>query len=357
MRMEEIMKRKAKRLFAAGVGGLLGFGAQAQTNVTLYGVVDAGVEYVSHAGSDGAGSMYRVSSGNSAGSRWGLRGTEDLGGGLRGIFVLESGLHVDTGTTTLGGRLFGRQAFIGIAGPWGQVTLGRQNNTLFDFFVPLDPSRYKPYSLLAHDAHFAGRADNAIKYTGKFGGLTVSGLYSTGYDATIAAGSEVPGAPRVGQEMGAGAYYTTGDFGMALVYDQRRGTSVATAGNLERRYAAGLIYTSGPFTAVAGYRHLQGGLTSPGFRSNLYWLGGAYAIQPALTLHAGIYRTDRRASDDDAMSYTLQAVYSLSKRTDVYLNASYMDNKGRSSLGVASSLKTAPGLGQTGVVAGIKHIF
>ncbi|MNT42286.1 Outer membrane porin protein 32 precursor [compost metagenome] len=144
---------------------------------------------------------------------------------------------------------------------------------------------------------------------------------------------------------------------MAFVYDQRRGTSVASAGNVERRYAAGLIYTSGPFTAMAGYRFLQNGIGNPASRSNLYWLGGAYAIKPALTLRAGIYRTDVRASDDDAMSYTLQLAYNLSKRTEVYLNASYMDNKGRSTLGVASSTKTAQGVGQTGAAAGIKHVF
>lgn len=135
------------------------------------------------------------------------------------------------------------------------------------------------------------------------------------------------------------------------------GSAGHLAGNIERRYAAGLIYTSGPFTAMAGYRFLQNGLGNPASRSNLYWLGGAYAIKPALTLRAGIYHTDVRASDDDAMSYTLQLAYNLSKRTEVYLNASYMDNKGRSTLGVASATRTAQGVGQTGAAAGIKHIF
>lgn len=351
------MKKNRKYLVAASVGCLLPAAAEAQSSVTVYGVMDVGIEYVSHAGADGSGAAYRVASGNTAASRWGVRGSEDLGGGVRAIFVLESGFLADTGMAGFGGRLFGRRAFAGIAGPWGQVTLGRQNNTLFDFFIPFDANRYAPYSVLAHDSQFAGRADNAIKYTGDFGNLTISGLYSTGYDSTISGGSEVPGVPRVGQEIGAGASYTTGKLGMAFVYDQRRGTSVASAGNVERRYAAGLIYTSGPFTAMAGYRFLQNGIGNPASRSNLYWLGGAYAIKPALTLRAGIYRTDVRASDDDAMSYTLQLAYNLSKRTEVYLNASYMDNKGRSTLGVASSTKTAQGVGQTGAAAGIKHIF
>ncbi|MDF3834348.1 porin [Cupriavidus basilensis] len=355
--MEETLKKMTRNLIAAVAGGLLASAAQAQSSVTMYGVVDAGIEYVSHAGTTGSGSAYRVKSGNSAASRWGLRGKEDLGGGLSAIFVLENGFFVDTGMAAQGGRLFGRKAFVGIAGPWGQITLGRQYNILGDIFIPLDTTRYATYSVLSHDTHFSGIADNTIKYTGNFGNLTLSAMYSAGYDSTISGGSEVPGAPRVGQEIGAGASYTAGRLGMALVYDQRRGTSLATANSVERRYAAGLIYTSGPFIAVAGYRYLQGDLATPGLRSDLYWLGASYSIMPALTLRAGIYRTDRRASDDSATSYTLQAVYSLSKRTDVFLLGSYMDNRGRSKFGVANATTAAPGVGQTGIIAGIKHIF
>ncbi|GAB7543803.1 porin [Cupriavidus sp. 8B] len=330
---------------------------QAQSSVTLYGLVDTGIEFVSHAGANGSGAVYRVSPGNITGSRWGLRGKEDLGGGLSSIFALESGVNSDTGTSGQGGRLFGRQAFVGLAGSWGQITLGRQINTLYDLFVPFDPVRYASYSVLSQDAQFAGRADNSVKYTGNFGNLTVTGLYSAGYDSTIVNGAEVPGVPRVGQELSGGATYTAGNLGMVLVYDQRRGTSTATAGNIERRYATGLLYSTGPFTVVAGYRFLQGGITAPQIRTNLYWLGGSYQATPAWVVRAGVYRTDRRDSPNDAMSYALSTLYSLSKRTDLYFNASYMDNKGASNFGVVNATTTAPGVGQTGVVAGIKHIF
>lgn len=223
--------------------------------------------------------------------------------------------------------------------------------------MPLDPVRYTSYGLLAQDAQFANRADNAIKYTGNFGELTVTGLYSAGYDATIANGSEVPGNPRIGQELGAGASYTIGKLGMALAYDQRRGTTAATQGNIERRYATGLLWTSGPFTATVGYRFLQGTIATPSLRAHLYWLGGSYNFTPAFVLRAGVYRTDRRDSPNDAMSYAMSAVYSLSKRTDLYLNASYMDNKGASTLGVVNGGTVAAGVNQTGVVMGVKHIF
>ncbi|WP_427305987.1 porin [Cupriavidus sp. H39] len=352
------MRLIGKTLVAAAVGTVFAASAEAQSSITLYGIADAGFEYVSHAGMDGSGSAYRVSSGSISGSRWGLRGKENLGGGLGATFVLESGFSIDTGAMAQGGRLFGRQAFVGIYGNWGQITLGRQNNTLFDLFAGLDPLRYATYSLISQDAQFAGRPDNAVKYTGNFGALTVTGLYSAGYDSTVANGGEFPGAPRVGQEMSAGASYTLGNVGMAIAYDQRRGTSVANADAVERRYVASLIYTTGPFSAIAGYRYLQGGLTpTTGIRSNLYWVGGGYALTPALRLNLGAYYTDRRNSPNDSMSYVFQTMYGLSKRTDLYVSASYINNKGKSNLGVITSTMVAPGVSQTGIVAGVRHIF
>ncbi len=86
-------------------------------------------------------------------------------------------------------------------------------------------------------------------------------------------------------------------------------------------------------------------------------VGGSYAVTLAFVLRAGVYHTDRRNSANDATSYALKGVYSLSKRTDLFLSASYMDNKAGSNFGVVSGTVVAPGVGQTGVVAGVKHIF
>lgn len=335
--------------------------AQAQSqvsSVTIYGLLDTGIEYLSHAGPGGAGSQYRISSGNVAGSRWGLRGKEELGGGLSGIFVLEGGISTDTGGMTLNNRLFGRQAFVGLESRWGRITLGRHINTLFDVMVPFDPLRYATYGVLAQDGQFAGRADNSVKYTGNFGNLTVVGLYSAGYDSTIANGSEAPGNVRIGQEIGAAASYTIGSLGIALSYDQRRGTTAATQANLERRYVAGLLWSAGPFTAMAGYRFLQGTLTlAPEVRASLYWVGASYKFQPAFTLAAGVYRNDQRHSPNGAVSYSLSGIYALSKRTELYVNASYMDNRGASTNSATFGVTVAPGVNQTGVVAGVKHVF
>ncbi|MCY1200064.1 Outer membrane porin protein [compost metagenome] len=335
-----------------------GLGAAcAQGSVTLYGLLDTGIEYVSHADAKGASAAWRMSPGNTSGSRWGLRGKEDLGGGLAGIFTLESGFASDSGASLQGGRLFGRQAWVGLEGRWGRLTLGRQTNVLFDLIPQFDPVRYMTYSLLSQDAQFTGRADNAVKYSGDFGAMTVVGMYSAGYDASIVNGGEVPGNYRVGQEMGLGARYTQNRFAVAVAYDQRHGTTAAAASAIERRYVAAAGYDFGKFGLSAGYRHLQNSIAIPNYRANLYWFGASTDLTPRLALRGGIYWNDQYRTPNDALSYVITAQYSLSKRTLGYVNASYMDNRGKSSVGVALGSSAAAGVGQTGVVAGIKHVF
>jgi predicted porin len=353
-----MMKQKSLMVATSLLLGAIGSLAQAQTNqVAIFGVVDTGIQYLSHAGPGGNGSAYQMTTGNTAASRWGMRGTEDLGNGQSAIFALDGGFNSDTGTSAQGGRLFGRQAWVGLQGHWGALTLGRQNNTLLDLFVPLEPTRYSTYGLLPHDTQFFNRVDNSVKYTGNFGNLTVTGLYSAGYDSTIANGAEVPGAPRIGQEFSVGSSYTIGKLGMAAAYDQRRGTSVATQGNVERRYVGALLWTDGPFTATAGYRFLQGSVSGPSVRSNLYWLGASYNFTPAWVVRAGLYRTDVRDSPNAANSVALTTEYSLSKRTNLYLNASYLQNKGASALSVAIGGTGYAGINQTAVVTGVRHVF
>lgn len=332
-------------------------GAHAQSNVTLYGVVDTGIEYMSHANARGQDNVYRVSSGNTAGSRWGLRGKEDLGSGMSAIFALESGFATDTGTSVQGGRLFGRQAWVGLNSAWGRITLGRQVNTLYDLFPAFEPTRYTTYGLLAQDAQFTNRVDNAVKIWRDIGPVAVTALYSTGYDSTIANGSEVPGNLRVGQEMSVGARYNGNALSMAAAYDQRRGTTVASAGSLERRYTTAVSYDFASAGVVVGYRYLQSDLTAPQYRANLYWLGGYYKFHPRLVLRGGAYWNDRRQSGNDTLSYVLALQYGLSRRTMAYANATYVNNRGTATTGAAVGTRVAAGANQTGVVIGIKHIF
>ena len=140
-----------KSLLALAVLGTFAGVAQAQSSVTLYGVVDNAFAYSNHAQAvtaagvvipGSSGSRLAMQAGGLSSNRWGLRGVEDIGGGLKSLFVLESGFAMDTGTLQQGGRLFGRQAFVGLQGNWGKITLGRQYTTIFDMMANFSPTGY-----------------------------------------------------------------------------------------------------------------------------------------------------------------------------------------------------------------------
>lgn len=347
-----------KTTFLLAGAGLLAAGlAHAQTSVTVYGIADAGVEFLTNAG--GADdSVLRMSSGNLSGSRLGFRGSEDLGGGMKAVFHLENGFDLDNGTLSQGGRLFGRQAYVGVGGGVGMVTLGRQQNALYDLIIKHDPMGFSNrYSALTHDAAFTGRADNTIKYTGEFGPLTATAFYSFGRNMD----GEVPGSSKVSRNVGAGAAYAQGPLGVAFAYDQYQGNTVATAGNSARRMTVAGSYATGPVKGFVGYRWLKDEIAAagaPDVRSNLYWLGASYDATPLLKLTGAIYHTDRRDGGADPTSLVLSADYALSRRTDVYLTLGHARNKSGSNLGLngfGSSI--VAGENQTGVVAGVRHRF
>jgi len=107
--------------------------ASAQTSVTLYGVIDEGINYTNNVG---RGHVYELASGDAQGSRWGLKGAEELGGGLKAIFQLENGFDVSSGRFNQGGRMFGRQAFVGLsADSYGTLTFGRQYDSVVDYLA------------------------------------------------------------------------------------------------------------------------------------------------------------------------------------------------------------------------------
>ncbi len=344
-------------------GALLATGgtAHAQSSVTLYGVADAGIEYLNHvpdAAKQGA-SLVRMTSGNIAGSRWGLRGVEDLGGGLKGVFLLEGGMVLDSGSAAQGGRLFGRRAYVGLDTPYGQVTMGRHHNLTFDLIIPFDPMLFAPkYSSFSHDSWLAGRVDNAVKYTGRFGALTASALYSFGIDSTVPNGSEVPGSSRVGRDMSAGFSYDAGALRVGAVYDQLNGSSVATAGKTERRYVAAIAGDVGPVTIDLGYRRLVSQLLASMTRTDLFWLGANWDVGRGASLTGAVYKTNDRTSAKDPMSIVLSVGYRFSKRTDAYLTASYTLNKGGSALSANGyDGSVVPGENQMGAVLGLRHAF
>lgn len=350
------MKHTKKILAVAAA--LAAVSAHAQASVSIYGVADIGVEYLTNAATVGGKdeNLLRLSSGNLSGSRLGFRGTEDLGGGLKAVFQLESGFDLDTGTLAQNGRLFGRHAFVGLQGGVGGVTLGRQQNSIYDLIIRYDPFAFATrYSAATHDAIFTGRADNAIKYTGSFGPVTATAFYSFGRNLD----GEVAGNSRVSRNIGGGIAYEAGPLGVGVAIDQYHGNTVATADDTARRIAVGASYVFGPVKGFAGYRNLKDELAAGGeLKSNLYWVGASYQLNPSLLLSGAYYHTARKDSEQDPSSIVLSASYAFSRRTDVYLTLAHARNRSGSNLGLngfGSSI--AAGENQTGAIAGVRHRF
>lgn len=341
--------------------------AAAQSSVTLYGVADIGIEYLNHANTAGD-HLFREVSGSTAGSRWGLRGVEDLGGGAKALFVLESGFDLDAGTAQ-SGRLFGRQAYAGLENQWGRLTLGRQNNALYDLLINYDAVGLRGrYSLLMMDANVVGRYDNTAKYTGKFGPVTAIGLYSFARGTTITStsfGTETPGDVRSDTAFGGGLEYAAGPLALTVIYDQQQGTRGITgqsSGQRDRRLAAAGTFSFGKSSLYAGYRWFNGDIGvaagASSRRNDVYWLGYRYQIAPSLTLAAAGYYFNDRRSGQDPWSLVGHAIYELSKRTDVALTVGYARNKDNSNLGLngfGSTIET--GQSQTGVTLNLRHKF
>ena len=362
------MKRHLQ-LAALAVGMTAGF-AHAQSSVTLYGVADIGIEVINNVPKTGGGSasVVRMQPGNQSGSRFGLRGVEGLGGGMKALFLLENGTNLDTGTLANGtgstSRLFGRSAYVGLQGSAGTVTLGRQDAPIYDFAKTYDLMGVAArYSITSMDPVFSQRIDNSIKYLGQFGGLTVEATYSTGWDAGF--GGEIAGASKAGREIGGQLAYALGATSLALAYDQTQGSSVASQDLSNKNLAFGAATALGPVKLVAGYRWARsqyGGSAgstalTTALRSNMYWLGATYNFTPAWSVTGSAYYLDIRANNQDPWLFIVQADYALSKRTDLYFTAARALNRNGSSLALGSGGTVLAGTGQTGALIGMRHKF
>jgi general bacterial porin, GBP family len=354
--------------------------AHAQSSVTLYGLIDAGIAYTNNVAGSGRVAMQ---SGNISGSRFGLRGAEDLGGGLKAIFVLENGFDVGQGTLKQSSRMFGRQAFVGLSSnQFGTVTMGRQYDDVVDFVTPLsatsgtfgDSGFAHPYDNdnLQHTVRF----NNSVKFTSqnyngfKFGGMyafsnsdefAVSRAYSAAASynygpLNVAAGYlQTNGSA---DKLGSGAYAnTTG------AVDQTEVKSTPISGNLtsdvQRSVAAGVNYAVGPavFGFVYSHAQYQGtnafGMTTGGsVNFDNYEVNGMYNLTSALKLGVSYTYTDAHlngattfGADPKWNQVNALARYSLSKRTEVYAEAMFQHASGAKNV---ASMYNAGGASSTG---------
>ncbi|MBP0595556.1 porin [Paraburkholderia sp. LEh10] len=335
--------------------------AQAESSVTLYGIVDAGVEYVTHAGNDGGAA--RMVSGGKNTSRWGLRGVEDLGGGLKAVFQLESGINVANGSFDDGpGAIFDRRATIGLKSDYGQLIFGRTFTVTFDYMLPFDPMGYAPaYSWGVSSTASGGRRDlifarsaNAVRYDGKFAGFRLGALYGFG---------NVAGSMKASSKYDVAVGYERGPIAAVVSFNRQNGAGGSIAPMDPTDYIqgihAGLSYDFGAVKAMAGYRNFRRALTTPApaLRSDMYWIGGIYEVTPYFSLHGAVYHQDiKDASDADPTLFSARAQYALSKRTLVYLSAGYAMAKNDQPVSLSRDLVGAADT-QAGVIAGLQYRF
>lgn len=327
---------------------LSAFGAaHAQSNVTLYGVADAAIERVK-----GATTVTRLASGQQYGSRWGVRGTEDLGGGLNAHFVLEAGLNLDMGTSAQGGRAFGRQSFVGLGGGFGAVRLGRQYSPMDDIASIAGTKVYDVLSVVPIIGNGDyNRVDNALTYLSpNWGGLSFQVQHSLG-----AENLPTNASPDFQKQTSANLMFASGPLTVGLGLQSVADGNSVLAGDqgIDAALLAG-SYSFGDFKLTA-----YGDSEDRGEgKMKVYGLAGAYTFG-ASTVSLGVAKARDVSGvaanqDDDATLLTLQGSYNLSKRTALYAHYTRVSNGAQSALGFNSPLADQT---SSGVQLGIRHRF
>ncbi|AUL48760.1 porin [Bordetella trematum] len=366
-----------KTLLATALGLSLAGIAQAETSVTLYGVIDTGIGYNKIKGPDYSGSRVSMINGVQAGSRWGLRGSDELGDGLRAIFTLESGFDSGNGNSAQGGRLFGRQATIGVANDaWGSLEFGRQATVGSNYLADIDPF-YTSYGQANMGTGFSAantmRWDNMVMYrTPSVNGIELGVGYSFNVDSEDASHSGFRTADNT-RGITAGVRYLSGPLNVTLTYDQLNGASRSSVdkGATPRQYAIGATYDFEVVKVAAAYgrttdgwfvgQDLDSGTPysnefgsyrfADGFKANAYMVGATVPLSGASSLFGSWQRVDpsnkRLNGNDDTMNvFSLGYTYDLSKRTNVYAYGSY-----------AKDYAFVDGLKSTAMGVGLRHRF
>lgn len=334
------------------------------TSVTVYGVADAFVQFA-----DGDSRLSRLQSGGLAGSRLGFRGNEDLGGGLRGLFNIESGINLDDGTNGQG-AFWGRQAFVGLSADGiGQVTLGRQYGSLYplaaDFsefangvygpstaviggFGGYEPVRGSTTSATANGG--PARVNNSIKLeSASFGGFKVGTLWGMG---------EVTGGTTKNRVADVWARYTAGplDAMVSFVDDKADATGLAV-----RTISGAAAYSFGA-------ARVTGGIVSVDDRSATdadgrgYWVGADYRFGAHQVKAQYVENKAENVNVGKTQALGAGYQYDLSRRTAVYTSLTRFKNEGagyanRWASAVPAGLTSADDRNITEFALGVRHTF
>jgi predicted porin len=326
-----------KKLIALAIAGLVSAPAFAQSNVTVYGVADAGLAYGDH----GEGDFQGVLSGVLSGSRLGFRGTEDLGNGLKAVFTLEQGFDIGTGAASPdvnGDSVFSRQAFVGLSGAFGTVSLGRQYAP--GYWANYDAvlgANISPQSLLSVATgasitpNSPARWDNSVAYNGMFSGLTVRAVY--GMNAETNTFNPVTGQELIGasddDKMGLGVDYSNGPLKVGAVYHYLSDALDVVGSDDQQEWLVGGSYDFGVLTLAGSYQQTKNALYVDGTDVDIYQLGVIVPVGAAGNVHVAYGEADIDAAggfDGKTGAYTIAYTHALSKRTTAYVGYMGTDN-------------------------------
>ncbi|SDR53978.1 Outer membrane protein (porin) [Paraburkholderia fungorum] len=291
-----------KKLIFAGCSLLCSTLAQAQSSVTLWGQVDSGLTYISN---KKGGSALGAASGIGAPTRWGLTGSEDLGGGTKAVFMLESGFNVNTGALIKSGILFDRQAYAGLDGPYGTLTLGRQSDLMDDVAIRYSNAFWNRNLYAYHAGNLDSltngyQIENAVKYKSpNWFGVRAGAMYGfSGSDAT-------------GHTAGAFVTYDNGPLSAGITY-------MAT----QRRVLD--LYTYFGYTSFLG-QTLSSTKTFQSNGVNNLGIGLTYKVGDTLVLNALFTRTDIKGADASTHfdNQDVGMLYRLTPAEAVTLNYTY----------------------------------
>ncbi|GAB2873905.1 porin [Paraburkholderia jirisanensis] len=344
--------------------------ARAQSSVQLYGEIDTGLAYFSNVGGH---ALTQMSTGLVDGSYWGLQGSEDLGGGNKAVFRLESGF-----SSTSGERFNDHPHYVGLESDrYGTLTLGHQYDLIHDYFAPYTLTGGTGGTAFAHvfdndNANNTFLASNSVKYASpSFAGLSVAALYAFSNSAGQFANNRVYNFAASYQRgpLNGGITYLHangrgtdgGAFEPALLPGPERSVFNALAATQDT-YAAGASYVIGGLTFAAAWsRSTFGGVSDadtgtaqPGIGLSNYELNSIYQLLPNLTL-AGMY-VYTKSSGAHWHQGALQADYTLTKRTDVYVETLYV-RATPNAPAVINSVDPSSSRNQLMMSTGIRHRF
>ncbi len=348
--------QKRQIAIAAGVvaAALVGTPALAQSNVTVYGVVDT---FLAH-GKTGSAKLTGVQSSGWTGSRLGFRGSEDLGNGLKAVFTLEYGINPDENTGLGAAPNLARQQYVGLQGGFGFVGLGRQYHPGYYVFRydAITPVPISPQFVLAARAGSrivaggAARINNAVNYKSpSFGGLSLNAIY--GFNEVNQVSDR-----RKGDVAALGIDYAGGPFAASLIFSHEK---EPVSSKDKREIYLGGSYDFGAVKLSGSYQHIKNATVQED--SDKVWhIGATMPVSAAGKVSLGYGRLKADASNADARSWAVAYSHSLSKRTLLYAGFGHIRNDSGQSVrspAFVSADNMSPGDSSRNFLAGINHAF